>query len=74
MEIDCDEGMVDMSSVQAEDIELAAAAFTSSCGMVRAGSLREDNHRQKVSRVIFLVFQVYPAKMAPRGMHRVLIR
>lgn len=48
MEIDCDEGM-DMSSVQGQDLEFADAIDTRVSGLVRAGSLQEDNHRLKVS-------------------------
>jgi hypothetical protein len=47
MEIDCDEGM-DVLSVQDQDLELADDMDTRACGLVRAGSLREDNHRLKV--------------------------
>jgi len=49
MEIDCDEGMDVSKSVQAQDLDLLVdAVFAGSCGMVRAGSLLEDNQRQKV--------------------------
>lgn len=47
MEMDCDEGMDVSTGVQAQVLDLADSVL--SCGMVRAGSLREDNHRQKVS-------------------------
>lgn len=50
MEIDCVEGMDVSTSAQAQDLQLADSVFTGSCGMVRAGSLRDDNHRQKARK------------------------